>query len=251
MKKRLTRNWMILVMVSALTVLLVKVVTSPSYAVPSNAPQERIASVNAKAQRTSADEPAIRELTDEIFHQLALPEVEVAASTVKDRLVRAELEYRSNHGGGVSERKLVNAFNKLARELDLPDYARVSLTQVRYMRVQLVPAFPTLMAQPKQRSQMSPLEATILGLVLVTQKLSNEDFQVAPEEWTKQRHQREVARWQAYRNGDDVPKSDVTAKTRLVVENSKTRHIKQAVEDHALEMPVLIDELLTGMGIPR
>ena len=60
-----------------------------------------------------------------------------------------------------------------------------------------------------------------------------------------------MARWQAYRNGDDVPKSDVTAKTRLVVENSKTRHIKQAVEDHALEMPVLIDELLTGMGIPR
>lgn len=191
MKKRLTRNWMILVMVSALTVLLVKVVTSPSYAVPSNAPQERIASVNAKAQRTSADEPAIRELTDEIFHQLALPEVEVAASTVKDRLVRAELEYRSNHGGGVSERKLVNAFNKLARELDLPDYARVSLTQVRYMRVQLVPAFPTLMAQPKQRSQMSPLEATILALVAVSQSRCSRYVDIYVSEWSMRRYKRQ------------------------------------------------------------
>ena len=252
MKKRLTRNWMLLVMVSVLTVLLVKIVGSSSYAVPSNAPQERIASVNAKAQSTaSADEAAVSQLTNEIFHQLALPEVESGASTIKERLVRAELKYRSRVEGGISERKMVNAFNKFTRELDLHDYGRVSLSQVRYMRVQLVPAFPALMAQPKHRAQMSPLEATVLGLVLMTQKLSNEDFQVTPEEWAKKRHQREVAKWRAYRNGGTPDKSEVTAKSRLVVENSKTRHIKQAVEDHMADMPVLIDELLTDMGIPR
>ena len=136
MKKRLTRNWMILVVVSALTVLVVKIVNSSSYANPSNAPQERIASVNAKAQHpASTDEAAIRQLTNEIFHQLALPEVDSAASTIKERLVRAELKYRSRVDGGISERKMVNAFNKFTRELDLPGYGRVSLGQVRYMRV--------------------------------------------------------------------------------------------------------------------
>lgn len=252
MKKRLTRNWMILAMAVGLTVLLVKIVGSSSYAGPSNAPQERIASVNAKAQSpANADEAAISQLTDEIFQHLAVPEFESTASAIKERLVKAEMKYRSGAEAGVSEKKLVNAFNKFTRQLNLPDYGRVSQNQVRYLRVKLVPAFPSLMAQPTKRDQMSPLEATVLGLVLMTQKVSNEDFQVTPEEWAKTRHERQVAKWQAYRNGGNPHGSDANAKARLFVESSKTREIKQAVEDHTAQMPALIDELFTNMGVAR
>src|SRR5262249_15888463 len=90
-----------------------------------------------------------------------------------------------------------------------PDYAKVSVRQLRFLRLNAMGVFPGLVTQPKGGqskksvidSEMSPLEAVGMAMFIGNQKLTNEDFQVPPAEWEAKRHQKDVTKWEAYKKG--------------------------------------------------
>src|SRR6185312_4711051 len=180
------------------------------------------------------DERAVKDLADAVFTQFAGAEFSNALSDMKNRIASAEVGYRRDNKGGVSERKLVNSLNHLSRQIGAPDFAQVSMAQLRYLRVNLAGAYPNLISQPSARqfgksgltTEMSPLEAATLTMLLATQKLSNEDFQVSPQEWAQKRYQKDVEKWEAHRNGAAAP-ARTAARSRASLENTKGKELKK------------------------
>ncbi len=221
--------------------------------------QARFASFNSKARLAkSGDERAVRDLADQVFTEFGYSEVAGALSLFKDRLVRAEVNYRRTGNGGIPERNVVRMLNGLSKKLGAPDYARVSVRQVRYLRVNLLPVFPSFIGRSSTKqsdksiinSEMSPLEATGLTLLLVTQKLGNEDFQVTPEEWTAKQYQKTVAKWEAHRNGIPAPMEESTRAVARV-ETGRTKELKAVFLNRAADVLPSIDRSLEALGIPR
>lgn len=219
--------------------------------------QEKLASLNRKAQlASSGDERAVNDLADAVFAQFAAADMNDALSEVKNRLVISEVNYRREGKGGISESELVNSLNQFSKQLGAPDFARVSVAQVRYLRVNLLTAYPSLISQSSDKqlgksglnSEMSPLEAASLSMLLVTQKLSNEDFQVTPEEWAQKQHQKEAAKWEAHRS-DRAARVRTAAKGRATLENAKSKELKKIFTDRAADMEALVDNMMTQMGI--
>jgi hypothetical protein len=217
----------------------------------------RVASLNAKAKKANdGDYRAVQELTDEVLKEFGGPQMNEALSLFKDRVASSEARYRLHGNDAVSEGKLVSALNRLTQKVGAPDYAKVSVTQLRYLRVNLMTAYPSLISQsstqePKKSAlahKMSPLEAAALSLLIVTQKLSNEDFQVTPEQWAARRHQKQIAKWEAHRKGISS-REDKGPKARLVPDNAKSKALEQAFRTHPGSLDQLIDDLLTEIGI--
>ncbi len=221
--------------------------------------KEQSAALNSKATlASSGDEAAVRSLADAVFEQFGSPEINDALSGLKERVVIADISYRREGKGGVSEGKLVNSLNQFTKELGAPEFARVSVPQLRYLRTNLLTAYPSFISQLSDResgslafsSEMSPLQATGLAMLLVTQKLSNEDFQVSPEAWAANQYQKEVARWEAHRKGAPNPdRLNRGPKVRRVPENARGKELENAFRNHATDMAPLIDRLSTRLGL--
>lgn len=179
-----------------------------------------------------------------------------ALSVVNERLVSSEVKYRREGRGGISEGRLVNSLNKLTKQLAAPDFARVSVAQVRYLRVNLLAVCPSLISDSGERrlgrsiikTDMSPLEAAALSLILVTQKLSNEDFQVTPREWDRNSYQKQVAKWKAFRSGRPAALRQ-KLKAIEATESAKSKELRQAFTNHASDIEALVDSALTEIGI--
>lgn len=136
--------------------------------------RERVSSFNRKALLArTGDEQAVGDFADEVFSQFAPPEASDAFPLFKDRVVRAEVNYRRTGKGGVKERDVAGALNGLAQEMGAPDYAKVSVRQLRFLRLNAMGVLPGLVTQPKRGqskksvidSEMSPLEAFGMGHV--------------------------------------------------------------------------------------
>ena len=95
---------------------------------------------------------------------------------------------------------------------------------------------------------MSPLEAAGLTMLLITQKLSNEDFQVTPKVWAQMRHQEQVAIWEAHRSGAAAPVR-ISRRARALRESEKANELLQTLTNRAGDIGLLVDGLLTEMGV--
>ncbi len=153
--------------------------------------------VEAAAKKAkNNDEQAIRELADAVFNYAAPMIPAIASAGMKDRLVRAEIKYRNGHKG-VREEHIVKTVNDLADAIGAPDYAKSSRLQVRVLRVRLMGAFPSFIAQERDEKkkglkkkvgetmnpEASPLEGAFIAMMMVQQKMLNADFQKTPEEF--------------------------------------------------------------------
>lgn len=230
----------------------------------------------AKATR-GADPIAVRDLTDEAFNAFALPEVPVFTQEgMKERLVRAELNYRKGADKGISEVQVARTVNELANKLQIPDYAKVSPAMVRLARVGLMLELPHFIAQDapagKKRKKigssinpfMSPLEATSVTLFLLQQKMLNDAFQVPHKEFFANVHEKQLQKWgewRAKKDGGAQPISDGQAQRQSdhkmrVVSNSKTDNARRAARRAAEAMSPdallnLADSSLDTLGIKR
>lgn len=154
--------------------------------------------VNEKARAAkSGDEAAVRALTDEIFTTFSFDQGPAGMDdAIKERLVRAEVNYRRGGGRGSSEFRIVHMVNLLARKLGAPAYAHTNVFEVRRLRSALLPFTPDLqtwsrgeeMNKGKKRDTssniaMSPLEATFFAVSLVQQKRYNVEHQLTNDEW--------------------------------------------------------------------
>ncbi|HEX3249537.1 MAG TPA: hypothetical protein VHS05_08920 [Pyrinomonadaceae bacterium] len=259
-RKHAKKTALLLVLTLGIALLLITSGVSPkSEATQSNDIQLRVGLLNAKARLArSGDERAVGDLADEVFKQFGPPELAFGLSLYKDRLVRAEINYRRQGVGGIPEKNLVKAMNGLTRRLGAPDYSRVSTPQVRFLRVNMLGGYPGFISQAPEgnpgksivNSEMSPLEAAGLALLMVNQKLSNKDFQVTPAEWATQRHLRAVERWNAYKSGKPAPEKS-TAQAKVVVETMRSKELQRLFSNRVADVPPLVDRALDDLGIPR
>lgn len=157
----------------------------------------------------------IRELTDLVVDPYVGSNPIVSADgtmdEVKDRVVRAEFEYRQGHNKGVAEDSVIRVVNGLCKKFNAPEYAKTDRTEVRTHRMALLAVTPQLATidhlKPNEANSsragispnMSPVEAVNVTMSLVYQKIFNEEYQ-------KDAGEREVQRVKN-RSGGVVPVS--------------------------------------------
>jgi len=164
---------------------------------PSYLPQP-YARVNEKADAVKgADETAIRELADAVLVLTigdGVPSVFV--SPYKERLIRAELNYRTGQKDGIPEANIVRVIDELVRELSAPEYAKTDEDQVYDTRLAISSLMPHFIVQRPLRSgeesstgapytvdpTMSPLEAVYVTRFLIMQKEISESSLITPTE---------------------------------------------------------------------
>ncbi|MEP6912723.1 MAG: hypothetical protein ABI923_08210 [bacterium] len=152
-----------------------------------------LARINDKAGRiTGSDEAAIRSLTDEVFNGFDSSQAPAGTvDAIKERLVRAEINYRAGVGKGVSEFGIVRMHNLLAGKLGVPDYAMTNVFEVRRFEMNALPYIPNLIGRSNAakaigssfNATLSPIQAFSIATLLMQQKLYNEDYQVTQAEW--------------------------------------------------------------------
>jgi hypothetical protein len=158
-----------------------------------------ISRINTKAAvLNNANEAQIRELADEVFKtfdidQEAPPEI---TAGLKDRLVRAEVNYRSGRSKPISEFGVVRMTNMLMDKLGAPAYAKTNVFEVRRLEMNFLPYLSKFIGKkpagttqsPKALKSsinptMSPLEAITLSGLLIQQKRFNPAYQLTQDEW--------------------------------------------------------------------
>lgn len=261
MRKHIKKLSVLFVLLIGLVATLILAGVSPeSRAQQSDDFGSKAALLNAKGNLArGGDEKEVDGYADEVFRQFGSPEMASAMAPFKDRLVRAEVNYRRQGKGGVSERGLANSLNGLTKKLGAPDYARVSPAQVRHMRVNMMVAYPGFIGRASEKKlkksvvnpEMSPIEAAGVTMLLVTQKLSNEEFQVTPEEWAAKRHEKQMKKWEAHRKGAPPPKEEAAARGKAVSESARSKELQRIFYSRGAEILPLIDSSLEDMGIPR
>jgi hypothetical protein len=230
----------------------------------------------AKAAK-GVDPVAIGDLTEETFTTFALTDIPpFTQENMKDRVARAELNYRHGMDRGIPEFKVAKTVNELALKLDVPDYARVTPAMVRAVRVGLMLEMPNFIAQddPSHKKGkrkigssinpfMSPLEATAITLFLLQQKAVNDAFQVSHEQFFADRHQKQLQKWgewRAQKDGNLIDNEQTERqpdqKLRVVSSKSKIDNPKRAAKRAAEAMNPdallnLGDSSLDTLGIKR
>lgn len=155
--------------------------------------------LNQKAKDARrGDLTAAKELIGETI-SLSGYEDELRGSTadmIKDRVGKADSRYQQSQAAGVSEARVAQTINGLAKKLNLPKYAKTNVYEVRKLRIALLPSFPQFINQKTQSmqpvragakldSQMSPTEAIFVTQMMMQQKLSNDEYQVTDAERLK------------------------------------------------------------------
>ena len=199
------------------------------------------------------DQDTYRALADEIFkasrgfapltviHGIGPEKIPPSIDyVIKDRLSWAEMQYRRGLGKGVKEQSIVNLTNTLVEKFGLPDYARTSQRQVRFMRMHLMAHNPLFMGQGATRpnmqigdsinDEMSPLQATHVLLEVLGHKYSDKDFQLTPEEWDREQASAKVKTPQAQTPQISSPYQP------LVSVNPKEKEIRTSLVQHMSSM---------------
>jgi hypothetical protein len=170
---------------------------------------------------------------------------------IKERLVRAEINYRQgSHKVDPSEFRVVHVINRLADRLGAPAYARTNVFEVRRLRTDLLPYTSDLQTGDMADAlgaPMSPLEAFFFAVSLFQQKRYNVDFQLTNDEWTALHGGARAGGGNGQFRGEmDARRSDT----------SRGDEIEQAIdkgfaEMSAAEMLSLPEQLLDTLGVER
>lgn len=148
---------------------------------------------NSALAAQSGDQHAVSSLVDTIFVNNSINELDPnLVSSLKDRIVRAEM-----NGQTVSETQVVQAVNWLADQFSAPVYAKTSLLQTRVMRTELHTLMPNLfvdkdgqgstgidkLMNSEPSSNIPPTQGVSLLILMIHQKMLNEDFQKESNQW--------------------------------------------------------------------
>jgi hypothetical protein len=225
---------------------------------------------NTGAGIAKDDRTVIREIADVVvdnFSPVAAPDG--AKEALKDRLVAAELGYRKK-GKGIPEANIVKTVNELVERIGAPRYAGTNIGQVRFVRTSLMGGLPFFINQESPTAskennksmrssinkEMSPLEATFVTMILVQQKMNNEDFQLEPREWIARLQQKKLERWQAFRDGRAFTQKQDGPHLSKRQPNPKSDEIARRIAEAAAtmssdELRNFADHSLDTLGIDR
>lgn len=200
MSRRKTTLLVFLVLCSALVITAVFVIGGRPASGQNSGDEaaDSVSRINQKAALVnSGDETQIRQLADEVFKSFEIDQAPAAITeSLKDRLVRAEVNYRSGRGKPVSEFGIVRMINMLADTLGAPNYAKTNVFEVRRLEMNFLPYLSQLIGKkpdgetngPKPLGSsinptLSPLEAVTIAGLLIQQKRFNPAYQMTQQEW--------------------------------------------------------------------
>jgi len=203
--------------------------------------QNPLADINAKAKRSKGgDRQSISELADDIFSQYGLLDsIPSVKASIKERLIKAEMNFQKKGGASVREEKIATMINELTTKLGGPEFMKTDAQQVRFLRVARMAQLPDLINQSQTRrkthksihSELSPLEAMFIAMDLIYQKLNSDDFQMTPSEFRADINRRhlELSRRDRSSNSNEsssesvyqVKQSEPTSKASELREASK------------------------------
>jgi len=215
--------------------------------------------INQKARAAKdGSEAATRELADEIFRSVDFAQQFAELDdSIKDRLVRAELDHKKGHGNSsCSEQRIVHAVNLLADRIGTPAYTRTNVFEVRRLRANLLIYTSDLQERrnkndwrkgQKQDVMMSPLETFFVAVTLIQQKRHNPEYQLTNDEW--------IALHGGKRIAGGAKKFNEEMQQRRI-NSTRTEEVRQAVQKgissmSPLDMLQLPEELLNTLGIER
>lgn len=242
-------------------------------------------------QAKNNEESAVRALADEIFNipELALIPTE-DRDAMKTRVLSHELAYRSGNSEGIREENIVLTVNELADKFNAPDYARTSALQVRVLRADFLNRYPNFIAQesasgatgtipagggePSSGSAigdsvsptMSPLEAVYMTAMMLEQKMLNENYQHAPQEWVEKVYNKAIEQWEtdaARRAASEEDGSgEITYRLMAPTNLDKRNEMMQCFNNGAatllssnpqnlMSVQSLLDETLDTLGITQ
>lgn len=165
-------------------------------------PYKAIEDAASAMKRGDADSVrAVVEVLFKVGQRYPMPDV--MAAVVKQRLIDAQMSYLDGKTAGIVDGAVVDAMNALATAFDLPDYGRVSLLQVKFLRGGITALMPVFMhSSPDTKLDepdppMSPLQAMWVMSLLIEQKLSNPDYHAVPAEWDRDFYPRLLEEMQA------------------------------------------------------
>lgn len=200
--------------------------------------------IDEKARALNPDDSnSVQGLADAVFsypHVLGRLPMDME-NAVKARAIDAETKFLKGNRPGVQEEDVAKAVNLFADRLRLPDYARTSPKQVRALRMSLVVDSPMFMGRGMARpsasvgdsisSEMSPLQALHVAMVMINQKTINPDFQVTPEEWDRGKHTAMVEQIKQIQALQKSAKSGQTTHHIITRQNPKHDEMRQALSD--------------------
>lgn len=174
-------------------------------------PKDFFGDLNNKSRLANPnDDASINALVDEIFNFMLIDLSEVP-SQIKGRIARTEKKYRNNQRSGIAEVKVVEAINGLAIRFNAPEYARTSETEVRDLRISMMPYLSQLVGVFRESEannnnsvnqtinpNLSPAEAVVIMLMMIQQKETNPFYQMTVAE--------KSAVWQQLHSKDGLPK---------------------------------------------
>lgn len=206
----------------------------------------------------NGQQAAISDLVNTIFIENGVGDLDSnLAATLKDRIVQAEM-----NGQTVSETQVVQAVNWLAGELSAPAYAQTSQLQMRVSRVDLNKYMPNLFVDKDSQGnqtvnrqvnselsgQISASQATCLLLIIIQQKMLNQDFQMTPTEWESNFY----ASQQAASSGSSSGNSQATLTKKT--NTQKSDQMYQLIYNSNLsssDVETLAHGVLDNLGIAR
>ena len=215
--------------------------------------------INQKARAAKdGSEAATRELVDEMFRSFDFAQQFAELDdSIKDRLVRAELNHKKSHGqSSCSEQRVVHAVNLLADRIGTPAYTRTNVFEVRRLRANLLLYTSDLQERrnknglrkgQKHDVMMSPLETFFVAVTLIQQKQHNPEYQLTNDEW--------IALHGGKRTAGGNKKFEEEMQQRHI-NSARTEEVRQAIQKgitsmSPFEMLQLPEELLNTLGIER
>lgn len=203
--------------------------------------------VEAAARAATAnDTDSINELTNAVLDE---PHVFQLPSPVRTLLAakaaNAEIRYRNGQQKGITETQIVDLMNRIGKTLKIPDESRVTLPQLRRVRMGLAIEYPAFMGKGLSTKGMksgdtvieivSPLQALHIIFTLTDQKVADDDFSdpvTDPRILIQRRKQEMSAFHQSNQRGQVVMRSNpkATAFRRAVVASCDGMSFDDAVK---------------------
>ena len=234
---------------------------------PLNDSKSPIERLNDRARAAKDDDIAsVEDLSAALIANLVPVDLpDQAKATIHMRLVAAELNYRRGHEG-IPEANVSRTVNGLAQEFGAPDFAKTSVTQVRFLRASMMGVFPHLLVpqrihanntkQSSAQQRLSPMGAALLTALLIQQKLINEEFQIEPNNWRHHLQNKNAEIWRTYRENNGAAPRLSGSRLSGKSEGAKTRELRQLIQQRISTMTQtkvvsLTSETLDQLGIPR
>lgn len=149
------------------------------------------------ASSPTATQTQVQTAVDAMFSFVAVNPSVADAFSITSQIVNSQMQWNAGSYPAETEDNVVSAINNLAAAWSLPSYCTTQAAEVRQLHSALVQSFPQFLlgdastrlfgqpaGTPLVRTSFSPLEATLLFLMMAHQKYSNPQYQMTPTEFT-------------------------------------------------------------------